>query len=146
MGLYSDFNDYLPNEIFPKGHFSGFVDFWKFFIRFWVLFLFFIENYAGVMGCGAAEATGLGFAFFVVINPCVLSANRVDLGFCFCFTNLQILPPTHTIVSRAWYQSRFAHQAARTFSPTPPTVESATTAVRMAKPASMAHGATGYLV
>ena len=25
--------------------------------------------YAGVMGCGAAEATGLGFICFVVINP-----------------------------------------------------------------------------
>ena len=25
------------------------------------------------MGCGAAEATGLGFVCFVVINPCVLS-------------------------------------------------------------------------
>ena len=32
------------------------------------------------MGCGAAEATGLGFVCFVVINPRVLS-NRVDLGF-----------------------------------------------------------------
>ena len=31
------------------------------------------------MGCGA-EATGLGFVCFVVINPCVLSANRVDFG------------------------------------------------------------------
>ena len=38
---------------------------------------------AGVMGCGAAEATGLGFVCFIVINPCVLSANRVDLGFFF---------------------------------------------------------------
>ena len=33
------------------------------------------------MGCGAAEATGLGFVCFVVLNPCVFSANRVDLGF-----------------------------------------------------------------
>ena len=32
------------------------------------------------MGCGAAEATDLGF-IFVVINPRVWSANRVDLGF-----------------------------------------------------------------
>ena len=30
-----------------------------------------------VMGCGAAEATGLGFVCFVVINPCVSSVNRV---------------------------------------------------------------------
>ena len=37
-------------------------------------------NCTGVMGCGAAEATGLGFVF---VNPCVLSANRVDLGFFF---------------------------------------------------------------
>ena len=37
-----------------------------------------------MMGCGAAEATGLGFVCFVVINPPVLSANIVDLGF-FCF-------------------------------------------------------------
>ena len=29
-------------------------------------------TYAGVMGCGAAEATGLDFVCFVVINPCVL--------------------------------------------------------------------------
>ena len=31
------------------------------------------------MGCGAAEATGLVFVCFVIINPCVLSAGRVDL-------------------------------------------------------------------
>ena len=36
-------------------------------------------TYVGVMG--AAEATGLSFVCFVVINPCVLSANGVDLGF-----------------------------------------------------------------
>ena len=42
--------------------------------------------YAGVMGCGAAEATDLGFVCFVVINPCVLSAYRVYFGiFCCCF-------------------------------------------------------------
>ena len=29
----------------------------------------------------AAEATGLGFVCFVFFNPCMLSANRVDLGF-----------------------------------------------------------------
>mgnify|MGYP003571757333 CR=1 FL=1 len=33
------------------------------------------------MGCGAAEATVLGFVCFVVINPCMFSANRVDSGF-----------------------------------------------------------------
>ena len=36
-----------------------------------------ISHNVGVMGCGAAEATGLGFVCFVVINPCVLSANKV---------------------------------------------------------------------
>ena len=48
----------------------------------------------------AAEVTGLGFFFcFVVINPRVLSANRVDLGF-FCFINfLQFTPPPQTIPS-----------------------------------------------
>ena len=44
------------------------------------------------MGCGAAEATGLGFVCFVVTNPCVLSANKVDLGF-FCFKIFPILLP-----------------------------------------------------
>ena len=33
------------------------------------------------MGCGAAESTCLGFVCFVVINPRLLSTNRVDLGF-----------------------------------------------------------------
>ena len=28
-------------------------------------------------GCGAAEATGHGLVCFVVINPCVLSVNRI---------------------------------------------------------------------
>ena len=47
--------------------------------------------YANILhGCGAAEATG--FVCFVVINPCVLSANRVDLGF-FYFINFPILLP-----------------------------------------------------
>ena len=32
------------------------------------------------MGSGAAEATGLGFVCFVVINHRVLLANRVDFG------------------------------------------------------------------
>ena len=41
------------------------------------------------MGCGAAEATGLGFVCFVVINPRVLSANRVDFGLS-CFINFSI--------------------------------------------------------
>ena len=40
-------------------------------------------------GHGAAEATGLGFVGFVVVNPRVLSANRVD----FCSFNFPIPPP-----------------------------------------------------
>ena len=43
------------------------------------------------LGCGAAEATGPGFVCFAVINPCVLSANRVDLVF--LFHNFQFYPP-----------------------------------------------------
>ena len=39
------------------------------------------------MGCGAAEVAGLGFVCFVVINPRVLTANKV--GFLFHkFSNL----------------------------------------------------------
>ena len=38
---------------------------------------------ARVMGFGAAEATGLGFVCFVVINPRVLLSNRVDFGLFF---------------------------------------------------------------
>ena len=32
------------------------------------------------MGCGASDATGLGFVCFVVINPRAPSANRVDFN------------------------------------------------------------------
>ena len=35
----------------------------------------------GVYYHTSGEATGLGFVCFVVINPRVLSANSVDLGF-----------------------------------------------------------------
>ena len=61
---------------------------------------FFIFTYAGVMGYGAAEATGLAFVCFVVINRHVLPANRVDSDLvCFkkisfhlphCFSNSPI--------------------------------------------------------
>ena len=52
-------------------------------------------HYAGVMGCGFKEATGLGFVCFVIINPCVLSANRVDLGFFVSkFSNFTPPPPS----------------------------------------------------
>ena len=49
-------------------------------------------SHAGVMGCGGAEAIGLGFVCFVVINPRVLSANRVDLS-SFSFIIFQFYPP-----------------------------------------------------
>ena len=45
------------------------------------------------MGCGAAEATGLGFVCFVVINPRVLSANSVDLGFFLFLIFSNFTPP-----------------------------------------------------
>ena len=49
------------------------------------------------MGCGAAEATGLGFVCFVVINSRVLSENRVYFGLLFHkFSNFTPPPPTHT--------------------------------------------------
>ena len=43
-----------------------------------------------VVGCGAAEATGLGF-FCFVLSTLVLSAKWVDFGFFFWFINLPIL-------------------------------------------------------
>ena len=46
------------------------------------------------------EATYLGFVCFVVINPCVLSASRVDLGFFFCFINFPIYPPPPVLSCR----------------------------------------------
>ena len=33
-----------------------------------------------MMGCGASEATGLGFDYFIVINSRVLLANMVYFG------------------------------------------------------------------
>ena len=55
------------------------------------------------MGCGAAEATGLGFVCFVVINPCVLSANRVFFWFIlfYKFSNFTIQVGLDLIVQRA---------------------------------------------
>ena len=49
----------------------------------------------GKLGCGAAEATGLGFVCFVVMNPCVLSA-RVDLGFFLLQNFFKFIPPQST--------------------------------------------------
>ena len=42
------------------------------------------------MECGAAEETGLGFVCFVIVNPRVLLAKRVDFGLFFCFINFPI--------------------------------------------------------
>ena len=57
---------------------------------------------AGVMGCGAAKATGLGFVCFVVIIPRVLSANSVELGV-FCFINCPFTPPPQAhVVMATW--------------------------------------------
>ena len=59
-------------------------------------------------GCDAAEATGLGFVCFGVLNPCV-STNRVYFGV-FCFINFPILllpPPSPGKAScRTWKTSR----------------------------------------
>ena len=44
---------------------------------------FFFYNFSNLRGCGATEATGLGFVCFDVINTRVRSANRVNLGFFF---------------------------------------------------------------
>ena len=44
------------------------------------LLCFTLVPFSGVMGCGAAEATGLGFVCFVVINPRVLSSKVLILG------------------------------------------------------------------
>ena len=49
--------------------------------------------YAGVMGCSAAEANGLGFVCFVVINRRVLAAKRVEGFFFVSFSNFT---PTRT--------------------------------------------------
>ena len=48
--------------------------------------------FAGVMGCGAAEATDLGFVCFFFVNPRVLSANP-SWFWAFCVINFPILPP-----------------------------------------------------
>ena len=53
-----------------------------------------------VMECGATEASGLGFVCFVVINPHVLSANRVDFGL-FCFVSFNLPPPPHSPTQKA---------------------------------------------
>ena len=44
------------------------------------------------MGCGAAEANGLGFVCFVILNPRVL-LDKVDLAVFFLFHLFPILPP-----------------------------------------------------
>ena len=54
------------------------------------------------MKCGAAEATGMGFVCFVVINPRIMQA---DLVFFFVSYNCPISPPSriHTNqTGRTW--------------------------------------------
>ena len=46
-----------------------------------------------LMECGPAEATGLGFVCFVVINPRVLSANRVYFGLLFFLFHIFFVSP-----------------------------------------------------
>ena len=58
-----------------------------------------IFMYAREVGCGVAEATGLGFACFVVINTRVLSA-RVDFGF-FLFRKFSNFTPSPAEISAA---------------------------------------------
>ena len=71
----------------------------RFMITTFITSTFFIDllrfTYAGVMGCSAAEATGLGFVCFVVINPLMLSAaDRVDFWlFLFHWHFLRFTPP-----------------------------------------------------
>ena len=69
------------------------------------------------MGCGAAEATGRGLVLFcfVVINPRVLLANRVDLGFFLFhklsyFTPILLPPPPVVHVVRRRYVSDRQHR------------------------------------
>ena len=53
------------------------------------------------MGCGAAEATGLGFVCFVVINPGVLSPRELIQAFLFHkFSNFNpLLTPYSSFLS-----------------------------------------------
>ena len=61
------------------------------------LFVWYISQFYSPLEWCRSDWTGLGFVCFVVINPRVLSANRVDFGL-FCFINFPILlppPPPH---------------------------------------------------
>ena len=57
------------------------------------------------MGCGAAEATGLGFVCFVVINPRVLSTDRVDFGLFFVNFVRFTPPPSFRCEDVCWKSS-----------------------------------------
>ena len=73
-------------------------------LEYWYAFIIteyvFFTPPAGVMGCGAAEATDLGFFCFVVMNPRVLSANRVERLFLFINFPISLPPPDHFFSSR----------------------------------------------
>ena len=58
------------------------------------------------MGCVAVEATDLVFVCFLVLNPRVLSANRVNFGLFFLFhkfllpqSGVTLAPPEPTILT-----------------------------------------------
>ena len=88
--------------------------FWRFFLSSWIPN---IDSFPETpclwgIGCGATEATGLGFVCFVVINPCVLSANRVDLGFFLFhkFSNFTPLGPPTAQQSRSSRARSWGHE------------------------------------
>ena len=65
--------------------------------------------YPQVMGCCAAEPTGLGFVCFVVINLRVLSANNLFLGLFINF--LVLLPPPYETIYHIILPDSWPHRA-----------------------------------
>ena len=95
----------LQFSIYPP-FVSGFFFFcFKHFHSFLFFFFFSSPFSAGVMGCGATEATCLGFVCFVFINPRVLSsANRVDFGLIIISSSIIHIiyspPPVNALLGR----------------------------------------------
>ena len=54
----------------------------------------------------ASEATGLGFVCFVVINPCVLSANKLIWAFLFLFHKFSNFTPPPSTNARYLHHRR----------------------------------------
>ena len=76
-----------------------------------------LRQYSSSQFCGVAEATGLGFVF-VVINPRVLSANRVDFGLV-CFMNiLHFHPSSRQTCARKRFRPTGVLLASRSCQPT----------------------------